>query len=407
MVPKRPTPIDVPPASSSEEETTSSGEEESSSEDEQMQKKGSPSPPQLTQTAKAVKKPDSSAKPESDSDSETESDSESEDVPTSKVKPIASKPMEGTSAKSAKSRSKTSASTVDPGKCTTKRVSEVGKDAKDSKRSKMKDSESNGAFEKSEDTKKPLFQKWVSEVGKDAKDSKRSKMKDSESNGAFEKSEDTKKLLFQRLWSEDDEIVLLKGIIDFIEKKGFDPAKDMNAFYDFIKKSLHFDVALTQLKDKVWRLKKKFENHAKKGKNGEDKTFSKPHDQTTFDLSKKIWGSEGIYGRSKSSTPMSVAPSKIESSVVMEEGEKAERMETEMETHVGSKETAKFDRGVDVASMEDYVIKRGLDMVEGAKKSEMEEKWRKMHVAELELFIKRNELILEQAKLMLAAYKSE
>ncbi|XP_065881898.1 GLABROUS1 enhancer-binding protein-like [Euphorbia lathyris] len=366
MAPKRSTPIDVPPASSSEQETTSSGEEESSSEDEQMQKKGSPSSPQLTQTAKAVKKPDSSAKPESDSDSETESDSESEDVPTSNVKPIASKPMEGTSAKSAKSRSKTSTSTVVPGKCTTKRVSEVGKDAKDSKRSKMKDSES---------------------------------------NGAFEKSEDTKKLLFQRLWSEDDEIVLLKGIIDFIEKKGIDPAKDMNAYYDFIKKSLHFDVALTQLKDKVWRLKKKFENHAKKGKNGEDKTFSKPHDQTTFDLSKKIWGSEGIYGRSKSSTPMSVAPLKIESSVVMEEGEKAEKMETEMENHVGSKETAKFDRGV--ASMKDYVIKRGLDMAEGAKKSEMEEKWRKLHVAELELFMKRNELISEQAKLMLAAYKSE
>ncbi|XP_065876357.1 GLABROUS1 enhancer-binding protein-like [Euphorbia lathyris] len=361
MAPKRPAPTDIPPVSSSEEEETSSGEEEeveSSAEDEHTEK--------THKRAKAVKESDSvikKVKAEAESESGTESDSESKDVPTLNVKHIASKPMEATLVKSIKPRSKILSSTLVLGKSSTKRGSEVEREAKD----------------------------------------KRSKMKVSESNGALEKSEDTKKHLFQRLWSEDDEVTLLNGMIAFIEKKGVEPGKEMSAYYDFIKKSLHFDVALSQLKDKVWKLRKKFENHARKGEKGEGKTFPKPHDQKIFDLSKKIWGSEGICGRSKSS-----APSKTESGVGVEEGEKAEKMETaaEMENHVVSKEIPKFDRGMGVATMEEYVIKQGLDMVEGSQKSEMEEKWRKLHEAELELFLKRNELILEQVKLMLAAYKS-
>ncbi|WCJ34899.1 DNA-binding storekeeper protein-related transcriptional regulator [Euphorbia peplus] len=368
MAPKRATPIDIPPVSSSDEdETTSSGEEEdgeSSSEGGQTKKtqKRASSPSQLTQTAKAVKKPNPAIK-EVKSELETESDSESEEVPNSNVKAIASKQAkeETPAGKSVIPKFKTSASNAVLGNCSTKRGSEVERDSKDSKRSKTKGSESNGAFQKSEDTKKHLF---------------------------------------QRLWSEDDEVTLLKGMIDFIQKKGVDPAKDMTAYYDFIKNSLHFDVALSQLKDKFWKMRKKFENHASKGGKGEDKTFSKPHDQKIFDLSKKLWGSGGICGRSKSSTPL-----KIDSSVVIEEGEKAEKG-TEKENHVGSKETPMFDKCMGIGAMEDYVINRGLEVVEGPKKSEMEEKWRKLRVAELKLFLERNELISEQVKLMLAAYNS-
>ncbi|KAG8634410.1 hypothetical protein MANES_17G030155v8 [Manihot esculenta] len=115
-----------------------------------------------------------------------------------------------------------------------------------------------------------------SETDRDPKESKRSKKKDSESDGSVDKPEDIKKQLFQRLWSEDDEILVLEGIIDFTENKGVDHAKDMNSFFDFIKSSLHFD----------------FEKHESKGKMGEDKTFSKAHHKKSFDLWKKIWSSE-------------------------------------------------------------------------------------------------------------------
>ncbi|MBA0579987.1 hypothetical protein Gorai_022226, partial [Gossypium raimondii] len=87
--------------------------------------------------------------------------------------------------------------------------------------------------------------------------------------------EDAKKQLFQRLFSEDDEIALLKGMLDYSAKKGADPCADMNAFYNFVKKSIHTD--------------------------GEDRTFSKAHEQNAFELSKLIWGKEGISGKVESS----------------------------------------------------------------------------------------------------------
>ncbi|KAJ9136285.1 hypothetical protein P3X46_033377 [Hevea brasiliensis] len=413
MAPKRSTPFEDPPAaSSSEEEESSSGEEEeeeeeeeedgeeaegSSSEDDETEgkpQKPSSLPPQ-TQPAKPVpKQPDSTtqkAGPESESDgSDSESDSDDDranHAGDASVKPIASKLMEETPLKTTKPRSKPSASTQVAGKST-------------------------------------AAVKRGSETDGDPKDSKRAKKKNSESDGAVEKPEDMKKQLFQRLWSEDDEIAVLKGIIDFSEKKGVDPAKDMSSFYDFIKKSLHFDVSLNQLKDKVSRLKKKFENHVSKGKMGEDKTFSKAHDQKSFDLSKKIWGSEATIrggvdlvvksnGKAKKSGSnnqrgKSVTAMKAELDADVEkETEKVDKMEVEMDSHSVLKHIVRFDKSVSVAGMEEYVVKRGLDMLEGAKKAEMEEKWRKLHVGELELFLKRNELIREQAKLMLASYKTE
>lgn len=388
MAPKRATPIEEPPAASSsseeEEAETSSGEEDegSSSGEEEEQV----TPPQ-TQTLKPVpkKQPEptnqkrvqqesgSESGSETGSGSGSESDSESErpNNATVTVKPIASKPMEDTPTK--KPKSKLSTTSSPPAKSTAA--------------------------------------KRGSETDRDVKDSKRAKKKDSEADGVADKSEDTKKQLFQRVWSPDDEIALLEGIIEFTEKKGFDPIKDMNAFFDFIKKSLHFDVSINQLKDKVWRLKKKFAN-AKK--------FSKPHDQKASDLANKIWSREGNSSGGADSSVKSngkvrktgngnakkleALKAELGMDVANLEGEK---IEAEMERSSGLNETRKFDISVGVKGMEDYVVKKGLDMLEGAKKVEMEEKWRKLHVAQLELFLQRNELVREQAKILLAAYKTE
>ncbi|KAI8019887.1 putative pectate lyase P59 [Camellia lanceoleosa] len=60
-------------------------------------------------------------------------------------------------------------------------------------------------------------------------------------------------------------------------------------FTDYNEKSLHVDVSKTQLFEKVRRLKKKYENNASKSKMGEDRTFSKAHEQKTYELLKKIW----------------------------------------------------------------------------------------------------------------------
>ncbi|XP_010241034.1 PREDICTED: probable transcription factor At1g11510 [Nelumbo nucifera] len=126
---------------------------------------------------------------------------------------------------------------------------------------------------------------------------KKKKVSDADENGSVQVEEteksgdDAKKQLFQRLWSEDDEIIILKGIIDY-SRKSTDPWTDMAGFHEFIKKVLHVDVNKNQLADKIRRLKKKYKTNVGRGQGGNDPLFSKSHESNVFELSKKIWGSE-------------------------------------------------------------------------------------------------------------------
>uniref|UniRef100_A0A6N2MZW5 Uncharacterized protein n=1 Tax=Salix viminalis TaxID=40686 RepID=A0A6N2MZW5_SALVM len=166
-------PLKNPPsASSSEEEETSSGEEEAS-DDERSQ----PSPPQHHRTRNSTPKKPEPTTPQSESELESESgsDSESEPEPGQSVKPITSKPMEEIPPKEAaaavvkKSRSKPAVAATPEKSTAVKRGNGADRDAKDLKRAKNKQSDP-------------------------------------------EKSEDSKKQLFQRLWTEDDEISLLQDL---------------------------------------------------------------------------------------------------------------------------------------------------------------------------------------------------
>ncbi|GFS39727.1 multidrug resistance-associated protein 2 [Actinidia rufa] len=110
--------------------------------------------------------------------------------------------------------------------------------------------------EESNSSNKPISKapnsraKCPAECEKSGKESQRKKVK--VSNGDAEE----KKNPIQRLWNEDDEIVIIKGMIDYQSKKGAYPNTDMGAFHEFIKKSLHDDVSRNQLMDKFRRLKK-------------------------------------------------------------------------------------------------------------------------------------------------------
>ncbi|KAJ6302593.1 hypothetical protein OIU77_016649 [Salix suchowensis] len=340
MAPKRPPPVEDPPSASISEEEE---EEESSSaaEDEEEHSDGEQSQPSPQQTQNKTQNPPLKITETTTQQSESDTDSESESESDQIVKPITSKPMDQTPPKAA------SAST-----------------ASKKSRSKPATLEKTSALKRCNET--------------DREDSKRAKNKESE------KPEDSKKQLFQRLWTEDDEIALLLGIIDFTEKKGYDPSKDMNAFYDFIKKSLHFDVSMTQLKDKI----------------------------------SSIWGSEGsikangskyesgntLNNNNKTGNGKQLEASNPELGMDVRE---EDRVEVEMGRGSSVKSVLKFDSSVSVGRMEDYVVRMGLNFVHGTEKEKMEEEWRKLHVAELELFLKRNELIREQANLMLASFKTE
>ncbi|KAI3829810.1 hypothetical protein L1987_03938 [Smallanthus sonchifolius] len=103
---------------------------------------------------------------------------------------------------------------------------------------------------------------------------------------------DDSRRLFQRLWTDEDEIELLQGFLDYTTQRGTNNSShhhDTTAFYDQIKGKLQLDFNKNQLVEKLRRLKKKYRNVLTKISSGKECVFKSPHDQATFDLSCKIW----------------------------------------------------------------------------------------------------------------------
>ncbi|KAK7250601.1 hypothetical protein RIF29_33132 [Crotalaria pallida] len=251
---------------------------------------------------------------------------------------------------------------------------------------------------------------------------------EAEEEGAKKAGGDTRKL-FQRLWSEDDEIAILKGMVEFIPNTGLDPYKHADSFYDFVKKSLHTEASSNQLKEKIRRLKKKFENNAQRGKNGEDPNFTKPFDREAFELSKKVWGNaNGGVGKevkaAKSERNVAKTPKKEGRSTSVATPTKGKLVKSEARS-VDSRKDVKMDADEEtdttyaasyimgvirgdkgVGLLNEDMLKRGMDLIGESERKEFEGQWKELRDAEIELSIKRAELAANHAKLALEAYKS-
>ncbi|KVI00534.1 STOREKEEPER protein-like [Cynara cardunculus var. scolymus] len=368
-------------ASGSEDEQTSCSEsEEVSDSDSQEKQKQEPKKPVIAapQSAKKPQAPDLSSSGTEGSDSDTDSDSPPKKpvVADPTIKPISSKPMEreeGTNpeSKSAKKSGSRTSSTPSPAK-TGKRPPPATAPA----------------------------------IEKDSKKAKKSTAAD----------EDSKKQLFQRLWSEDDEIVILKGMIDYkTEKNGENPVADMGAFHEFIKKSLHVDVSRAQLVDKVRRLKKKYVNNASREKNGKDRSFSKSHEQKGYELSKLIWGSNSHTSGTESKKTQNHNPAKGNAASTSSGVALLKANGVEMEKEVSTMEVEKnmdvsrfvqYGRNNDCPILQEEIVKAGLELVEASKREELEEKWKKLKKQELQLYVMRMELLKEQSALVYEAINS-
>ncbi|KAJ4900705.1 hypothetical protein Rs2_14656 [Raphanus sativus] len=68
---------------------------------------------------------------------------------------------------------------------------------------------------------------------------------------------------------------------------------DTAPFYEQIKSRLQLEFNKNQLVEKLRRLKKKYRNVMSKFSSGKEVVFKSPHDQTTFDISRKIWNQSG------------------------------------------------------------------------------------------------------------------
>ncbi|KAG6383287.1 hypothetical protein SASPL_155037 [Salvia splendens] len=163
---------------------------------------------------------------------------------------------------------------------------------------------------------------------------------------AWEKKSD----LLQRLWSQEDEIVILKGMIDYTSKHESDPISYLNAFHDFTKKN----ASRSQLQEKIERMKKEYKNSKI--------TFSKPHEkQSACNLSKTIQGNEEK-GRAK---------------VMRAKGS--------------------------VATMEGRMLMYGEEAFESGQGAAWEKEWNELRSEELRLHLKQMEVRVAQTKLVLGA----
>lgn len=110
---------------------------------------------------------------------------------------------------------------------------------------------------------------------------------------------DDSRRLFQRLWTDEDEIELLQGFLDYTTQRGkttHHGQNDTALFYDQIKSKLQLDFNKNQLVEKLRRLKKKYRNVLNKISSGKEFAFKSPHDQATFEISRKIWSDIGRIG---------------------------------------------------------------------------------------------------------------
>lgn len=189
-----------------------------------------------------------------------------------------------------------------------------------------------------------------------------------------------KKPMFQRLWNDSDEIAILQGMIDYKAEKGIDPLYEADDFLGFIRNSLHVvDVNSSQIVNKVRTLKKKF-------KNAKKKIIVGPHGRKVLELSKKIWGSNDddddvkIQKNSKGSGSVSD---------VYEKG----RPQNEM--NLGCKRKLMMEDSGDLGFLKD-----GFD------DGKLDGKRRKQYMAEMEVYLKRLDLIRELVQKTLDSIKS-
>lgn len=103
---------------------------------------------------------------------------------------------------------------------------------------------------------------------------------------------DDSRRLFQRLWTDEDEIGLLQGFLEYTSQRGRGRGvfhHDTAPFYDQIKNRLQLDFNKNQLVEKLRRLKKKYRNVVNRIDSGKDFSFKSPHEQATFEISRQIW----------------------------------------------------------------------------------------------------------------------
>ncbi|KAK6913475.1 GLABROUS1 enhancer-binding protein family [Dillenia turbinata] len=91
--------------------------------------------------------------------------------------------------------------------------------------------------------------------------------------------------------TEEDETMVLQGVIVFMTNRGKDPTFDLFEFFAFVRRSIQFDGMHSQVKSKLRRLKDKvFSNF----KDGRISRLQKLKTRKFITCQKNIWGEDDV-----------------------------------------------------------------------------------------------------------------
>lgn len=246
--------------------------------------------------------------------------------------------------------------------------------------------------------------------------------------GSDDEEPTAKKQLFQRLWTDDDEVVVLKGMLEY-KKKGKDPVADMPGFLNLVQKSLSFDCQQQQLVTKLRRLKKKFETSMKRVDKGKEPTSGKPHDKIVFELGRKIWGGssskpeeaanhddgeESARKDDKKPKVSTMSDGKVSNRVKIN-GKVSQRVDNPdvAAAAAGNGEGGGWEhpswvmkdlclRGTVIC---EEMVKRGVCLMDAEDVEEYDKKWKELKMMEMEIAVKRSELVRGHIQAIMKALK--
>ncbi|WOL16409.1 putative transcription factor [Canna indica] len=263
-------------------------------------------------------------------------------------------------------------------------------------------------------------------------------------------SEESTRRGFQKLWADADEIAVLQGFWEFTSRRGTaraDYQHDTGPFYDEIRGRLRLDFTRSQLVEKLRRLKKKYRSTASRMAADKGFSFRSPHEEAIFEIASKIWNPVFKRGPADRDNPEScdldVAEAPKDGALDSDHDSAPRprrRFKKEKET-----ETAPAPAQTTAATATPPTMPNA-EMVEQTMRScfsplfneilyctgighalspsslplnpqplnsrttataVVGEKWKQQHILELEVYLKRLELVHEHIKLKLAELKSK
>ncbi|XP_050224298.1 STOREKEEPER protein-like [Mercurialis annua] len=245
-----------------------------------------------------------------------------------------------------------------------------------------------------------------------------------------------KRGMSRRFWNEEDEIIVLKGLIGFNQNK----TGDSGTFYDCIKNSMNSFVSRKQLHTKFKVLKRKFRKNIDKSEEEKNLIFSaNSHEKELFELSEKLWGGnynnnvsdfrvvkedeEDGYGIGicNNSAEQEKAEEEAKEDEDVGEGDyqygigiinnysaEQEKVEEDKEDNFWSRYPC-LNESMKMEQFSEFTlsnfVKQRMCCIGSSKAKVLEEKWRKLQVAETQVKLLKAQLIQEQTEMILDAIR--